>query len=127
MTDLIGAWIAAVDSRGQCLVLHLEGVRHRGAVFAAKVMFDAATIAEAFDPRSPVTPPVLAAGLRVLSQDAQPGQTALQLERVVGPGEVDEFRFVIAHGNVICDLQFQAGRTLRSWLGFYPLARDLRR
>jgi hypothetical protein len=122
-TDLAGAWIATVDSRAECLVLHLEGVRNRGGLFAAKVTFDAAKIAEAFDPRNPATPPVLAAGLHVLSQIAQPGQTTLHVDRQLGPGEVDEFHFVIAHGNVNCDLQFQGGHTLRSWMGFYPLVR----
>lgn len=125
--DLAGAWIAAIDFYAGCLVLHLEGVRHLGGVFAAKVTFDAAKIVQAFDPRNPATPPALAAGLRVLTQISHPGQTTLSVERRTGPGEVDEFQFVIAHGNVSCDLQFKAGRTLRSWIGFYPLARDLRR
>jgi hypothetical protein len=119
-TDLVCARIAAIDSHAQCLVLYLEGVRHLGGVFAAKVTFDAATIVKAFDPRNPAKPPALAAGQHVLSQTSRPGQTTLHVDRVLGPGEVDEFHFVIAHGNVNCELQFRAGRTLRSWMGCYP-------
>jgi hypothetical protein len=116
-----------MDSRAQSLTLRFDGVRHRGGVFAATVTFDAAAIARAFDPRNPGTTPALAAGLRVVSQIAQPGQTTLHMARELGPGEGDEFHFVIAYGNVNCDLQFKAGCTVRSWPGFYPLARDLRR
>jgi hypothetical protein len=126
-TDLVGAWTVAVDSRAGCLVLQMGGVRRRRGVFAAKVSFEAAEIAEAFDPRAPASPPVLAPRQYVRSQIAQPGRTTLRMERIWGQGEVDEYHFVIAHRDVTCDLQFNADQTLRSWIGFYPLPRDLRR
>jgi hypothetical protein len=48
--------------------------------------------------------------------------SVLDLVREIGPGEVDEPRFVIAHGSVTTRLK--PGRTFRAWVGFYPLPQD---
>lgn len=124
--DLKGAWIARVRWQEDRLVLALDGVRHRGLLFAGDVTFEGVGLVEGSDPRLTSGPRVLTAGMTIRAQQSRPGVTVLDLFRQVGPGDADEPRFVITHRDVTITLRVSAGATARAWLGFYPLPRDRR-
>jgi hypothetical protein len=124
MPDLAGAWINHAQSRDDTLVLSVDGVRRFGLLFGGKIVFQGVTRVEGFDPRLPSGTPVLTAGMTIRRQSSRRGETVLELIREIGPGEIDEPRFVIAHESVTTALQLKPGRTVRSWVGFYPLPRD---
>jgi len=122
--DLRSAWINHAESRDDTLVLSVDGVRRFGLLFSGKVVFKGVSRVEGFDPRLPSGTPVLSSGMTIRAQRSQPGETVLDLVREIGPGEVDEPRFVIAHKSVTAALRFKPGRTFRAWVGFYPLPQD---
>ena len=122
--DLRNAWINHAESHDDTLVLCVDGVRRFGLLFSGKVVFKGVSKVEGFDPRLPSGTPVLSSGMTIRAQCSQPGETVLELLRQIGPGEVDEPRFVIAHESVTAALRFKPGRTFRAWAGFYPLPQD---
>jgi hypothetical protein len=122
--DLRSAWINHAESRDDTLVLGVDGVRRFGLLFGGKIVFNSVSKIEGFDPRLPSGTPVLSSGMTVRAQRSEPGETVLDLVREIGPGEVDEPRFVIAHGSVTTILRLNPGRTFRAWMGFYPLPQD---
>jgi hypothetical protein len=124
--DLKGAWIARVRWQDDRLVLTLDGVRHRGLLFAGDVTFEGVGMVEGSDPRLTSGAPVLTAGMTIRAEQSRPGETVLDLLRQTGPGDADEPRFVITHRDVTMTLRVNAGATARAWLGFYPLPRDRR-
>jgi hypothetical protein len=122
--DLRSAWINHAESHEDTLVLRVDGVRRFGLLFGGKIVFQGISRIDGFDPRLTSGTPVLSSGLTIRAQRSQPGETVLELVRTIGPGEVDEPRFVIAHGSVTKTLRLKPGATFRAWMGFYPLPRD---
>src|SRR5690348_15917481 len=119
--DLRSAWINQAESRDDTLVLSVDGVRRFGLLFGGKIVFQAVSRIDGFDPRLPSGTPVLSSGMTIRAQRSQPGETVLELVREIGPGELDEPRFVIAHGSVTTTLKLKPASTFRAWVGFYPL------
>jgi hypothetical protein len=126
LPDLAGAWITRVESREGRLVVSLDGIRRRGLLFVGDVAFECVGPVEGFDPRLGSGSPTLTAGMTICGQRSTPGQTVLELARDTGPGDRDEPRFVITHRGVTTTLRVGIGRTVRKWLGFYPLPGDRR-
>jgi hypothetical protein len=122
--DLRSAWINHAESRDDTLVLCVDGVRRFGLLFGGKIVFQGINRIDGFDPRLPSGTPVLSSGMVIRTQRTQPGETVLELVREIGPGEIEEPRFVIAHGSVTSTLRLKPGSTFRAWMGFYPLPRD---
>jgi len=88
--DLKGAWIARVRWQEDRLVLTLDGVRHRGLLFAGDVTFEGVGKVEGSDPRLTSGALVLTAGMTIRAQESRPGETMLDLLRQTGPGDADE-------------------------------------
>lgn len=124
--NLAGAWIAGVESNDGRLVLSLDAVRRAGCLFVGDVVFEGVVTVEGFDPRLTSGSPALTAGMTICTHQSTPGQTTLDLVRHAGPGDTDEQRFVISHSGVTTTLRVGIGRTVRKWLGFYPLPGDRR-
>lgn len=122
--DLRSTWINHAESRDDTLVLCVDGVRRFGLLFGGKIVFQGISRIDGFDPRLPSGTPVLSSGMAIRAQRSQPGETVLELVREIGPGEIEEPRFVIAHGSVTTTLRLKPGSTVRAWMGFYPLPQD---
>lgn len=121
--DLTGAWVQRVESSEGTLTLVVDGVRRFGLVFGGVVVFEGVSQVQGSDRMASGTPR-LSGGMLVRKQHAEPNITVLELEEHTGPGEVYSPRFAITHSSVSWDLRMKPAKTLRSWVGFYPRARD---
>jgi len=123
--DLTGAWIQRVEASDGKLTLAVDAVRRFGLLYSGVIVFEGVTHVEGSDPRPASSPPALTGGMRVRKQRDEPNITVLELEQHTGPGDVYAPRFAISHSSVSVDLRLRPGKTLRSWVGFYPGPKDL--
>lgn len=125
--DLAGGWLVRADVPAERVVLLVDAIPRFGLRFTATVVFHQVTAVDGYDARLPDVPARLAGGQRVDRVRSAPGGTVLDLSVQTGPGDTEFTQITIQHGPVTASWQVNAGQSVRAWLGFYPLPRDLRR
>lgn len=127
LPSLDGAEIVDLALQSSTLTLWLENVRWLGVVLAGPLNLEGVCRARSREPRSADDAYDLCAGLTIL--ESRWSSDALHLECVLptGPGDADTPTFELGFSSVSHALRPSPGRSLRAWVGFYPLPSDRKR